>query len=159
MMSGDRLQIGHDRARSASYLNHWVKALRDDPREIYRAAQDTQEISDYVLGRACERDLDRDGEREPQRPRRDAGGKPRRLYSSSASGAGPRWAVPAVPEGPVGLRALAGALARSSSVSTGRIRNPIKACTRIGCERDGHCVQTRRSRSPDGPRRVVCSRR
>ncbi len=69
MMSGDRLQIGHDPARSASYVNHWVKALRDDPREIYRAAQDAQQISDYVLGRARERDPDRDGEREPQRPR------------------------------------------------------------------------------------------
>ena len=60
MMSGDRLQIGHDPARSASYVNHWVKALRDDPREIYRAAQDAQQISDYVLGRARERDPDRD---------------------------------------------------------------------------------------------------
>ena len=69
MMSGARLQVGHDPARSASYVNHWVKALRDDPREIYRAAQDAQQISDYVLGRARERDPDRDGEREPQRPR------------------------------------------------------------------------------------------
>ena len=69
MMSGDRLQLGHDPARSASYVNHWVKALRDDPREIYRAAQDAQEISDYVLGRARERDPDRDSERQPQRPR------------------------------------------------------------------------------------------
>ena len=69
MMSGDRLQIGHDPARSASYVNHWVKALRADPREIYRAAQDAQQISDYVLGRTRARDPDRDSEREPQRPR------------------------------------------------------------------------------------------
>ena len=55
MMSGNRLQIGHDPARSPSYVNHGVKALRDYPREIYRAAQDAQEIGDCALGRARER--------------------------------------------------------------------------------------------------------
>ena len=69
MMSGDRIALGHDPSRHAAYVGHWIKALKDDPREIYRAAQDAQEISDYVLGRARERDAEREGEREPQRAR------------------------------------------------------------------------------------------
>ncbi|MCY4593225.1 MAG: zincin-like metallopeptidase domain-containing protein [Bryobacterales bacterium] len=82
MMSGDRLALGHDPSRHAAYVGHWIKALKDDPREIYRAAQDAQEISDYVLGRPRERDAEREGEREPQRARdpsrddrREAGGE------------------------------------------------------------------------------------
>ena len=51
MMTGDRLKIGHDPARHASYVGSWVQQLREDPREIYRAARDAQEMSDYVLGR------------------------------------------------------------------------------------------------------------
>ena len=66
MMSGDRLALGHDPSRHAAYVGHWIKALRDDPREIYRAAQDAQQISDYVLGRARERDPEREGDGKPQ---------------------------------------------------------------------------------------------
>ena len=51
MITGDRLQLGHDPARHASYVGAWIQALRDDPREIYRASKDAQGISDYVLDR------------------------------------------------------------------------------------------------------------
>ena len=49
MMTGDRLNLGHDPSRNASYVNHWIKALRDDSREIYRASRDAQDISDYLI--------------------------------------------------------------------------------------------------------------
>lgn len=49
MMTGDQLNLGHDPSRNASYVNHWIKALRDDSREIYRASRDAQDISDYLI--------------------------------------------------------------------------------------------------------------
>ena len=60
MMTGDRLNLGHDPSRNASYVNHWIKALRDDSREIYRASRDAQDISDYLI----EPERDRVAERE-----------------------------------------------------------------------------------------------
>lgn len=66
MITGDRLDLGHDPGRHASYVGAWIQALRDDPREIYRASKDAQGISDYLL--APHRD--RLAEREPvERPR------------------------------------------------------------------------------------------
>ena len=89
MMIGDRLKIGHDPKRHASYVDSWVQKLREDPREIYRAARDAQEMSDYVLvrGRWREPALDERAEevaaqepvREPTRePVRKAARKERR---------------------------------------------------------------------------------
>lgn len=60
MMTGDRLNLGHDPSRHAGYVRSWVRALRDDPREIYRAARDAQMMSDYLL----DRDRGRQQERE-----------------------------------------------------------------------------------------------
>ena len=62
MMTGDRLDLGHDPARSASYVGHWVKALREDSREIYRAARDAQDISDFLI----QPERDRVAERETE---------------------------------------------------------------------------------------------
>ena len=60
MITGDRLELGHDPGRHAAYVGAWIQALRDDPREIYRASKDAQGISDYVLvphrDRLAERD-------------------------------------------------------------------------------------------------------
>ena len=55
MMTGDRLNLGHDPSRHAGYVRSWVRALRDDPREIYRAARDAQQMSDWTLERVRER--------------------------------------------------------------------------------------------------------
>ena len=60
MMTGDRLQLGHDPTRHAAYVGSWIQALRDDPREIYRASQDAQVMSDYVLGRVREKAAERE---------------------------------------------------------------------------------------------------
>ena len=51
MITGDRLELGHDPQRSADYVGSWVKRLRKDPVEIFRASRDAQDMSDYLLGR------------------------------------------------------------------------------------------------------------
>ena len=52
MMMGDRLRTGHDPARGAAYVEGWVSALEEDPREIHRAAAEAQRMSNYLLDRA-----------------------------------------------------------------------------------------------------------
>ena len=54
MMTGDRLRTGHDPARGAAYVEGWVAALDEDPREIHRAAADAQRMSNYLVDRARE---------------------------------------------------------------------------------------------------------
>ncbi len=54
LMIGDELGIGHDPGNHASYLKSWVKALKDDPKEILRAARDAEQINRYVM--ALEKD-------------------------------------------------------------------------------------------------------
>jgi len=45
------LDVGHDGSRTAAYVGHWVKTLRDHPQEIYLASRDAQGISDYLMER------------------------------------------------------------------------------------------------------------
>ena len=79
MMTGDRLDVGHDGSRSAAYVDFWVKALQDRPQEIYLASRDAQGISDYLMqrGRMLEQAREegaRDREHgEPGRSRADPG--------------------------------------------------------------------------------------
>ena len=49
LMVGERLDIGHDPGQHAAYVGSWVKALKEDPREIFRAAADAEKIASYVL--------------------------------------------------------------------------------------------------------------
>ena len=60
MMTGERVGVGHDPSRGAAYVEGWVKALEEDPREIRRAAADAQRISDFVLVRHIERAAERE---------------------------------------------------------------------------------------------------
>ena len=55
MMTGDRLKIGHDPTRHASYVGAWIKRLEKDPKEIYRASRDAQLMSNYLLDRGRSR--------------------------------------------------------------------------------------------------------
>jgi antirestriction protein ArdC/phage/plasmid primase-like uncharacterized protein len=50
MMLGNEIGIGHDPQRHAAYVGSWIKALRDDPLEIFRAAADAEKMCAYVLG-------------------------------------------------------------------------------------------------------------
>ena len=77
MMTGERVGAGHDPARGAAYVEGWIKALEDDPREIHRAAADAQRITNYVLERQpvlerlenIDRDLDQVRGLRPEMPR------------------------------------------------------------------------------------------
>jgi len=50
MIFGDELGIGHDPSQHAAYVGSWIKALQDDPLEIFRAAADAEKIQGYMLG-------------------------------------------------------------------------------------------------------------
>jgi putative DNA primase/helicase len=49
MVLGDELGIGHDPSQHASYVGSWIKVLKNDPLEIFRAAADAEKIQAYVL--------------------------------------------------------------------------------------------------------------
>jgi len=48
-MIGEQLGIGHDPCQHGAYVKSWVKVLREDPKEILRAARDADRIAHYVL--------------------------------------------------------------------------------------------------------------
>jgi len=50
MILGDALGIGHDPSQHVAYVGSWIKVLKDDPMEIFRAAADAEKIQNYVLG-------------------------------------------------------------------------------------------------------------
>ena len=42
--------IGHDPGQHHAYVASWIQTLKEDPREIIRAAQDAERIREYILG-------------------------------------------------------------------------------------------------------------
>ena len=42
--------IPYDPAQTAAYVASWIKALKDDKNEIFRAASAASKAADYVLG-------------------------------------------------------------------------------------------------------------
>lgn len=54
-MIGDRLGVGHDPGQHAAYVEGWIKVLKDNPKEILRAARDADKITDYLLAHKKER--------------------------------------------------------------------------------------------------------
>lgn len=56
MILGDELGIGHDPGQHASYVGCWIKVLRDDPLELFRAAAEAEKIQDFIV--AFEHKLD-----------------------------------------------------------------------------------------------------
>jgi len=49
MILGDELRIGHDPGQHAAYVASWIKALEDDPLEVFRAAAAAEKIQELVL--------------------------------------------------------------------------------------------------------------
>jgi antirestriction protein ArdC/phage/plasmid primase-like uncharacterized protein len=49
MLLGDTLGIGHDPGQHAAYVGSWIKALQEDPLEIFRAAADAERIQGFLL--------------------------------------------------------------------------------------------------------------
>ena len=50
MMLGQEIGLGHGIENHAAYVGSWIGALKEDPREIFRAASDAEKIMNYVLG-------------------------------------------------------------------------------------------------------------
>ncbi len=80
---GDRLGIGHDPGQHAAYADRWVKVLKDDPREILRAARDADQIGSYLLGREQDRPAET-----VERPRQIAAAPTPRAERPSSARAG-----------------------------------------------------------------------
>ena len=53
-MLGEQLGIGHDPGQHVAYVGSWIRALENDPREVFRAAGDAEKITTLV--RSFERD-------------------------------------------------------------------------------------------------------
>ncbi len=51
MMLGEQLSIGHDPSQHVAYIGSWVKALQEDPREIFKASSDAERIVQFLRGR------------------------------------------------------------------------------------------------------------
>jgi hypothetical protein len=49
MILGDELGIGRDPGQHAAYVGSWIKTLRNDHTEIFRASSDAEKIQNYVL--------------------------------------------------------------------------------------------------------------
>lgn len=49
MILGDEIGIGHDPEQHVAYVASWIKALENDPLEIFRAAADAEKIQAFVL--------------------------------------------------------------------------------------------------------------
>ena len=48
LMLGEQLGIGHDPRQHVAYVANWIKALEQDPREVFRAAADAEKIVKLV---------------------------------------------------------------------------------------------------------------
>ena len=57
LMMGSELNIGHNFAQHAAYVESWIKVLKDDPGELYKASADAQRITDYLLDFERKREL------------------------------------------------------------------------------------------------------
>ncbi len=57
MLLGHELGLGHDPGQHVAYVASWIKALEEDPLEIFRAAADAEKIQDYVLAFARQQEL------------------------------------------------------------------------------------------------------
>ena len=49
LMLGSETGIGHNFGQHAAYVESWIKALKEDPYELYRASNDAQKITDFVM--------------------------------------------------------------------------------------------------------------
>lgn len=49
LMIGDELGVGHDPGQHAAYVKSWIKVLKEDPKEILRAAKDADSIASLAL--------------------------------------------------------------------------------------------------------------
>lgn len=58
LMIGEALGLGHDPGNHVAYVKSWIKSLKEDPLEIFRAASDAEKIRSHIM--ALEHDLNPD---------------------------------------------------------------------------------------------------
>lgn len=49
MILGHELQIGHDETQHVAYVESWIKVLKEDPLEIFRAAASAEKVKNYIM--------------------------------------------------------------------------------------------------------------
>jgi putative DNA primase/helicase len=50
LMLGTEIGVGHDPSRHVAYVASWIKALENDPQEVFRAAADAEKIAAMLRG-------------------------------------------------------------------------------------------------------------
>lgn len=55
-MMSQRLGIDFDPSNHYSYVDNWIKVLREDNKEIFKASRDAEKITDYVEGLSMEKE-------------------------------------------------------------------------------------------------------
>jgi antirestriction protein ArdC len=60
LMLGSEMQIGHEFGKHAAYVDNWIKILKDDPYELFKASADAQKIFDFMLKLGPKRDIKED---------------------------------------------------------------------------------------------------
>ena len=68
-MTPRQVGVGHDPAPHASYVASWLKALRDDPHEIFRAARDAEAINVWIVEPERRPELERQAQERAQAQR------------------------------------------------------------------------------------------
>lgn len=56
-MMSQRLGIDFDPSNHYSYVDNWIKVLREDNKEIFKASRDAEKIADYVEGLSMEKEI------------------------------------------------------------------------------------------------------
>jgi antirestriction protein ArdC len=59
MMLAAEKGIPHDPSQHAAYVSSWIKALKEDKNEIFRAASAASAAADYVLGRSRKQEIEK----------------------------------------------------------------------------------------------------
>ncbi len=57
-----RLGIPHDVGQHASYVGSWIKVLKEDKNELFRAAKDAEQITEYVMKLALSKEYEQEKE-------------------------------------------------------------------------------------------------
>lgn len=59
MLAGE-LGLGHDPQRHAGYVENWLKVLKDDPLEVFKASRDAEQAKNYLLDLSKEKELEKE---------------------------------------------------------------------------------------------------
>ena len=54
-MLGQDIGVGHEPGQHAAYVQSWVKMLKEQPLEIFRACRDAEKMRDYMMGLEMEK--------------------------------------------------------------------------------------------------------